>query len=460
MEFSILIVDDDRIVCDSLKRILGDTEYEVKTAYSGNKALEIIDAGVPDLVILDLRLPDMDGLQLLKHLKKENPDVVIILLTAYGNIPIAVEAMKYGAYDFLEKETEPEIVRFAVQKALDNIRLRKEVRLLRQDMLERRNLAKIIAESNAMKDIIKLADQFAESDTTVLLTGETGTGKSLLGEYIHYKSKRFNRPFLTVNCGAIPRELIESELFGYEKGAFTGAHVKGKIGLIEKANGGTVFLDEIAELSLDIQAKLLQVLEKLEFFRVGGVEPIKVDVRFIVATNAKIEKLIEENKFRMDLFYRVNVASLEMPPLRERKEDILPITKYFVQIFNEKFNKNVTSISKAAQQRLNNYSWPGNIRELKNVIERIMILKKNSVIDEDDLCHIQNQLLITTSDSQDSPFCITLGSGKNLLHETQKILIERALNISNNNKTKAAQLLGIARTSLQFYIEKFKIVQS
>jgi len=459
MKFSILIVDDDKIVCDSLKRVLSNTEYEVKAAYSASEALEIVDSLLPDLAILDLRLPDMDGLQLLKHLKKENPEVVTILLTAYGNIPIAVEAMKYGAYDFLEKEAEPEMVRFAVQKALDNIRLRKEVHQLRQDIFERRNLDKIIAESNAIKDIIKLAAQFAESDTTVLLTGETGTGKSLLGEYIHYKSKRFNGPFLVVNCGAIPRELIESELFGYEKGAFTGAHVKGKIGLIEKANGGTVFLDEIAELSLDIQAKLLQVLEKLEFFRVGGVEPIKVDVRFIVATNAKIEKLMEENKFRMDLFYRVNIASLEMPPLRERKEDILAITKHFIQIFNEKFKKNVTSISRAAEHILLNYSWPGNIRELKNVIERIMILKKGSVINEDDLCHIHNQLLVTTTASMENPFCINLGTGKNLLHETQKMLIGHALKISNYNKSKAAQLLGIPRTSLQFYVNKFKIEQ-
>lgn len=457
MKFSILIVDDDQIVCNSLKRILKNDEYRIKIANSAKQALEQIENDPPELVILDVKLPDMNGIDVLKQIKIKDSNLLVIILTAFGNVSLAVEAMKFGAYDFLEKEAEPELVRFSVNKALDNIRLRKEVEELRVSLYNNQNLSQIIAESGLMQDVIALADQFAESDTTILINGETGTGKSLLAEYIHYKSQRFNQVFLTVNCGAIPRELIESELFGYERGAFTGAQRSGKLGLIEKANNGTVFLDEISELSLDLQAKLLQILEKSEFFRVGGVEPVRVNVRFIVATNAQLEELIKNNNFRIDLFYRINVASIHLPALRDRQDDIVPLFKYFINHFNKKFNRSVKKVTKSAEAMFINYFWPGNVRELRNIIERIMLLKKNDVIGETDLCHIQTPKLESTLNPLSFPFCVDLGNGQNLLQEVQKILIQHTLKVADFNKTRAAKLLGIPRTSLQFYIDRYAI---
>ena len=458
MKFNILIVDDDKIVCNSLKRILHNDEYIINSAYTAEEGFDKINKIKPDLVILDYKLPDENGLQVLKQIKENYPQILVIILTAYGNVSLAVEAMKFGAYYFLEKEADPELVRFTVQKAVDTIRLIKEVQEVKQEYILDKDLDRIVSESKAMKEIIELANQFAQSDTIILLTGETGTGKSLIAEYIHYKSQRFNQSFLTVNCAAIPRDLIESELFGYETGAFTGARSKGKIGLIEKTNNGTIFLDEIGELSLDLQSKLLQVLEKSEFFRVGGVESIQVNVRFVVATNADLASMIKENKFRNDLYYRINVASLHIPPIRERAEDIVSLTKYFIDQFNKKFNKNINKITDTAQAILKNYYWPGNIREIRNIIERVMILKKNNIIDENDLCQIQNQIKSSDGGPVSFPFCINLGSGKNLLHEVQTALIKHTLKMTNNNKTKAANLLGIPRTSLQFYIDKYEII--
>lgn len=457
MKFSILIVDDDKIVCNSLKRILGNSEYTIDTAYTAKDGLNKINDKEPDLMVLDYQLPDQNGLQALKQVKDKFPNVLVIILTAYGNVSLAVDAMKYGAYDFVEKEADPELVRFTVQKAIDTIRLKKEVQKLQQDFILNKDVDRIVTNSEVMKNILDLAKQFAQSDSTVLLTGETGTGKSLVAEYIHYKSQRFNQSFLTVNCGAIPRELIESELFGYEQGAFTGARSKGKIGLIEKANNGTIFLDEIGELSLDLQSKLLQVLEKSEFFRVGGVESVQVNIRFLVATNANLTEMIKENKFRNDLYYRINVASLHMPPIRERKEDIISLAKYFINSFNDKLNKRVNKMTNTAETILKNYYWPGNIREIRNIIERIMILKKDSTINENDLCQLQVHDQNISGGPLNFPFCVNLGSGNNLLHEVQTSVIKHTLKMTNNNKTKAAQLLGIPRTSLQFYIDKFEI---
>ncbi len=454
MQFTILIVDDDNIVCNSLKRILENDEYQISAVNTAEHALKSVGEEQPDLMIVDFKLPDMDGIKLLKKVKGAYPQIQVIILTAYGNISLAVEAMKNNAYDFIEKEAEPDMVRFTVQKALDNIRLKKEVQNLRDEQLAKLNLSNIVTESQVMKNLLSLVDQFSESDSTLLLTGETGTGKSIIAEYIHYKSRRFDQPFLTVNCGAIPRELIESELFGYEKGAFTGAHTRGKMGLLEKANHGTVFLDEISELSMDIQAKLLMVLERSEFFRVGGVDPVRVNVRFIVATNADLAKLIQQGQFRKDLYYRINVA-----PLRDRIEDILPLTKYFIDYFNIKFAKKITKITKTAEGILTSYPWPGNIRELRNIMERVMLLKRDEVIHERDFCLLNNHINTAEIGPLELPFCISFGSGKNVLHEAQKVVIEHVLKVTRHNKTKASQMLGIPRTSLQFYIDKFEIAK-
>jgi len=453
MDYRILIVDDERIVRNSLKRLLQQPDCEILTVDSGGEALRYLRKFHPDLMILDYKLGDMDGLQVLKEAKKVSTDLVVIMITAYGTIPLAVEAMKEGVYDFLEKEAAPDMVRFVVQRALDTIRLRKQIEALRKEWMQERGLDPIVAESEAMQQVMRLAGEYAQSDSTLLLWGETGTGKSLIAEWIHCKSQRFSGPFVTINCGAIPKELIESELFGYEKGAFTGADTRGKKGLIEKAHGGTLLLDEISELPLNLQSKLLQVLERGEFFRIGATEPTRVDVRFMAATNANLSKLVEEKAFRMDLFYRINVASLYIPPLRERKEDILPLAYYFVDQFNRKFQKQVREIRKKAQSLLLSYHWPGNVRELRNVIERIMILKKNDVIEAGDL--------VTLQDSERNNLCldeslsVPWGSGKNVLQEVNKRLIERALEMTHSNKTNASALLGIPRTTLHFYIKRF-----
>ena len=381
----ILIIDDDEMVCNSLIRLLESKEYEISVANSGEAALEIIPKSPPDLAILDFKLPKMDGLSVLAYIKEEYPDMQIIMLTAYANISLAVDAMKLGAYDFLEKEAEPELVRFTVQKALDNIRLKKEVQMLRQEFYKGQDLDKIVAESNTMQRILSLAEQFAASDTTTLLTGETGTGKSIIAEYIHFKSPRFNQPFLTVNCGAIPRELIESELFGHEKGAFTGASSM-KRGKFDLANGGTLFLDEIGDMSLKTQAKILRILQEQRFCRVGGSKTIKVDVRIIAATNKDLEEAIKRGEFREDLYFRLNVIPIEVPPLRDRREDIPLLVNEFIEEFRrENIKAPVRTVSPEVIEALKQYDWPGNVRELRNITERMFILSGKSEITLDDL---------------------------------------------------------------------------
>jgi len=457
MKFDILIVDDDKIVCNSLKRILKNNQYITRTANNGPEAIEQVKLSTPDLILLDHRLGDITGMQVLKKVKDMHPDIVVIMITAFGNIALAVEAIKNGAYDFIEKETDPEFVRFVVRKALDTIRLKKEVDELQKEHLANRNLDNIFAESEPMKRALELAKEFAKTDTTILIQGETGTGKSLVAELIHSHSHRFNNRFVNINCGAIPKELIESELFGYEPGAFTGARVKGKLGLIERAHNGIMFFDEIGELPLDLQSKLLQVLERGEFFRIGSVELVKVDVRFIAATNAKLEERVKEKLFRPDLYYRLNVASIHIPPLRERKADILPMAKYFVQKFNQKFRKSVQSFAPPVEAVLQNYHWPGNVRELHNLIERIMILKKTNTIEMCDLQPLGIEGRVETQTEGTCELRVEFGNGENALEKANKSLITQALQLTNHNKSRAAQLLGIPRTTLHFYVDKYGI---
>jgi len=451
-----MILDDEQTVCNSLKRILKKPDREIFVATTADQAQDILSQYNIDLLLLDYRLGKMDGLHFLKQVKDNYPKLLVIMITAYGNIDVAVEAMKSGAYDFIQKREEPEVIVFNVQRALDNLRLKKEVEELRAAFLKNMNLPDIVTHSSAMKNLIHMAEEFAKSDSTILITGETGTGKSLLAEYIHHKSPRFNKPFVSINCSAIPSELIESELFGYEYGAFTGARQKGKKGLIEGAHSGTLFLDEISELSMDMQAKLLHVLEKGSFHRIGALEPTSVDVRFIAATNTKLEERVKEKKFRMDLYYRLNVAQLTIAPLRERKEDIIPLTKIFIEHFNLKFNKNVNKISKEVEKFLMSLPWAGNVRELRNYIERMMILKKGVLVELNDL----NQYHSPASfKNENFPFHIQLEAqdGRNLLHEAQKELIIQVLKLANNNISRAAELLGIPRTSLTSCMQRFDI---
>ena len=458
MLFQILVLDDEILVCNSMKRILEDREKKVLIATTVEQAREILQNTTIDLILLDYKLVDTDGLSVLKEMRENYPETLVVMITAYGNIDIAVEAMKIGAYDFIQKKEEPPFIRFVVQRALDNLRLKKEVEELREAYRQETCARDMVSVSPAMRHVTELAREYAKSDTTVLITGETGTGKNLLARYIHYSSSRFNKPFVTINCTAIPHELIESELFGYEKGAFTGARQKGKMGLIERAHGGTLFLDEIGELPLDLQSKLLHVVEEGEFFRVGAVEPTKVDNRIIAATNCNLQERVQENKFRLDLYYRLNIAELHIPPLRERPEDIIPLAKHFIEELNEKLNKSITKIEPEAEEFLLSSPWNGNIRELRNYIERAMLLKTDSVLRLQDFIGTVPVPGGNNARADNSMFNIHLNpcQGTNLLQQAQKLIISRALEISGNNRSKAARLLGIPRTSLNFYIQKME----
>ena len=460
MKFHIHIVDDEHTVAQSLKRILDTNEREIEISNTGKEAIEKSRQNNFDLFLLDYRLGEMDGIMLLNHLKSINPEAIYIFITAFGNVETAVRAMKAGAFDFIQKDQNPDVIRFTVQRALDTIRLRKEVELLKTSYFHEKGQKQIVAESPVMKEILQIADKYAQTDCTVLITGETGTGKNVLAEYIHYKSNRFNNPFLAINCCTIPPNLMESELFGYEKGAFTGAHTNGKVGLIERADQGTLFLDEIGELTPELQAKLLYIIEKQEFLRIGSVEPLKVNTRIIAATNVNLEKMIEEKTFRNDLYYRLNVATIKLPPLRERKEDIIPLSKIFIDEFNKRFNKNVNKITDDAVDYLVNAPWKGNIRELKNLLERVMILIENEKISYKE---IQTALTPYNHNSgavqNNAFFTIQLNpeKGLNLIQESQKQLLIEALKRCNQNRSAAAKMLGIPRTTLNFYIKRFDL---
>ncbi len=457
LKYDILIVDDELLVRNSLKRLLSHNQWNVSTVGSGTEARQFLAEHPTDLVIVDYKLGDENGLNIVDYVRECCPGAIPIMLTAYGNIPLAVEAIQKGAYDFLQKESDPQLIRHVVEKALEKVRLRKEVEMLQHERLLRATQTTIIGASPAMRRVLAAAKEYARTDTTVLLEGETGSGKSLIAEFIHFSSPRKDGPFVTINCGAIPKELIESELFGYEKGAFTGANHHGKMGLIERADGGTLFLDEIGDLALELQSKLLYVLEKGEFLSVGAVEPTKVDVRFIAATNADLEKRLTAQQFRRDLYYRLNVANIKIPPLRERQEDILPLAKHFVHQLNQKFGKSVSQISPAAENRLLTYSWPGNIRELHNVIERIMLLKRNEIIDEPDL-HFLTGAEWNALDKNRCRIEIDFSTCPNALQEVTRQVVLRAWEVSEHNQTNAARLLGVPRTTLQSYLQKYNLV--
>jgi two-component system response regulator AtoC len=444
--YSILIVDDEVLTLNNLKKALEQDGYEIFLADSGELALDIVEKYKPHLILLDLILPGIDGIEVLKKVKEHDPETIVIMMTAYEIFEKAIEAMKLGAYDYLLKPFKISDLRLTIKRALETLSLK--IRVLGHYQTERGKyyFGKIIAESPQMKEVISIAKKVASSDkTTVLLQGESGTGKELLAKAIHYQSPRAEFPIVEINCAAIPENLMESELFGHEAGAFTDAKRK-KEGLIENADGGTLFLDEIADLPLNLQAKLLRVLEESSFTRLGGNKQIKVNIRVIAATNKNLSKETENGTFRSDLFYRLNVVPITIPPLRERREDIIPLTLHFIQELNNELKKSFKGISKEAAIALLNYPWPGNVRELRNIIERIMSLYN---ADEILLSHLpieiknykkQNEFDIIEKISTSERF-ITLD-------ELEKIYIQKVLQFTNNNKTKAAKILGIHPTSL------------
>jgi two-component system, NtrC family, response regulator AtoC len=455
MKYEILIIDDEPLVRSSLRRLLDHGDWRVTEAGSGAAALKAIRGRTFDVAVIDYRLGDITGMDVLEALRDQSPATMAIVLTAHGNVDLAVDALKKGAYDFLQKDADPQVTRHVVEKALERVRLRKELEQLQEERVGRANLPQIICRSALMKQALETADQYARTAATVLIEGETGVGKSLVAEFVHYASDRSEGPFVTINCGAIPKELIESELFGYDDGAFTGARQQGKKGLVERADGGTLLLDEIGDLSVELQSKLLHVLEKREFLRVGAVEPTKVDVRFIAATNVDLGRRIAEERFRRDLYYRINVAAIHIPPLRERRDDILPLARHFVQKLNEQYGKGVTLLAPDAEAHLRAHAWPGNVRELRNLLERVVLVKRDDTIVAADLA--LNGARPVPAEEGAFVLEVDFDSGEDLLEDVIRRLVLQAWARSEQNQTQAARLLGIPRTSFQTYVQKFQL---
>ncbi|GAB62948.1 MAG: sigma-54-dependent Fis family transcriptional regulator [Candidatus Jettenia sp.] len=380
----ILVVEDDEYVLGSIRILLNKEGYEVNTALNGLEALNLYRRESYDLVIADLKMPQMDGIELLKQLKLEFSDVSLIMMTAYGSIRTAVEAMKMGAYDYVTKPVSAEEIRLVIQRAFERQNLITEIKTLRKELEERFSLDNIIGKSYAMQRVYDLILQVANTDATVLITGETGTGKELVAHAIHHNSKRKNCPFVVINCSALPESLLESELFGHEEGAFTGA-TKQRVGKFEFADTGTVFFDEMGNLPLSMQTKLLRLLQEKSFERIGGNQTIKVDVRVLAATNKDLNKLSEEGCFRKDLYYRLNVIPIQLPSLKERREDIPLLVTHFIEKYNKVFKKEIKSISQNALNIMMSYGWPGNVRELENLVERALIMAKDHIISEIEL---------------------------------------------------------------------------
>ncbi len=453
MKFTILVIDDESILRTSLRIALGAAGYEVLTAQSGEEGLDLFDREKPDLILLDHWLPGINGDEVLRLIRERDNEAPVIIMTAQGSIELAVNSMKLGAFDFLVKPFELDQMENLVKKGLERVRLRREVEWLRAQYQEKFRSGGVIAVSREMKETLELAEKVAKgTDTTVLIEGETGTGKELLAEYIHFLSPRSTFPFIPLNCGAIPKDLFESELFGYEKGAFTGALEKGKMGKVETAEGGTLFLDEVADLPPDAQVKVLRFLEQKEYFKVGGVEKKTADVRIVAATNRDLKTEVEKGNFREDLYFRLNVIKLTIPPLRKRKEDILPLFHFFIMRFNEQFQKHFVLVSPEAEAQLLTYPWPGNIREIRNTAERIILLETgDTVLGSHMACLIRDP-----GEKEDlASFCPS-PHGLNL-EEIEKSCIEEALRLKQGNKVQSARLLGITRSALLYRIEKHGI---
>lgn len=406
--------------------------FAVDTARGGREALSMIESTLPDLVILDYTMPDLTGLDVLKELRNKGNDIPVIIITAYGSVDRAVEAMKAGAYDFITRPFDPDHIDLVVRKALERQTLKLTVEVLTEEVRDRYRL--IVGASPKMKIAVDMAKKAAASISTVLLLGESGTGKELFARFIHNHSERANRPFIAINSIGLSKELLESDLFGHEQGAFTGAH-RMKKGKIELANGGTIFFDEIGDISREMQAKLLRFLQEREFERVGGVTPISVDVRVIAATNRDLSAAVRSAAFRDDLYHRLNVVAIVPPPLRERKEDILILADFFLRKFSSATRRNVTAISDDAQARLLAYDWPGNVRELANVIERAVVLGSETMISAADLpAGLDSQSIATTSESS------AYHEGVNA---ARKEMVIKALRKTGGNRAAAARLLGL-----------------
>jgi DNA-binding NtrC family response regulator len=450
----ILIVDDEAKMRRILELMLSPDGYSIDLAEDGRHALSLLSKQSYDLVITDLNMPNLTGIELLTALSKQPMPPPGIVITAFGSVESAVESMKHGAVDYITKPFEKEMIRIVVSKALANSTLRRENKYLREEIGKKYSPGELVGDSPQMAEIYELVNQVSRTTSTVLITGESGTGKELLARAIHYGSQRSDGPFIAINCASIPDSLLESELFGYEKGAFTGAD-KSKLGKFELANGGTVFLDEIAEMSPYLQAKMLRALQERTFERLGGTKKIEVDIRLIAATNRDLKELIANQQFREDLYYRLNVFPIHLPPLRERKSDIGLLAASFVEKFNQEMGKFVLGFSPEAVGILRSYSWPGNVRELQNVIERAVILCNGGEITAKELNvnRAESSSLLQQTKAIIRSGCVSL-------EDIEKNLIVAALEISNNNQVHAAKLLNTTRNTLCYRMKKFEIAST
>ena len=455
----ILIAEDNQLSRDNLTEILTMSGYETRAVENGRQAMDALVQDKYDLIITDLIMPEVDGLELLKFSKDMNPDNVVIMVTGHGTVHTAVDAMKLGAFDYIVKPVKDDLVKVTIARALSYAKLKEENITLKDQLKDKYDFGKMVGYSDCMKKIFDTIEKVSASDSTILITGDSGTGKELVARAIHFNSDRKSQPLVTVNCGAIPEELLESELFGHEKGAFTGA-IRSRIGRFELAQGGTIFLDEIGDMSPALQVKMLRVIQEKEFERIGGVKTIQVDVRIIAATNQNLEKAVAEKKFREDLFYRINVIPIHLPPLRERGPDIAILANHFLRKFEKLKKKNLSHFSQDALGCLIRYPWPGNVRELENLVEMIVVMKEEGDIEVNDL---PPKLLNPKGQEPPSSCHIYLpANGLNyneMVSQFEKDLLLQALRKSSGVKNRAAKLLNLNRTTLVEKLKRFNLTE-
>ena len=444
----ILVVEDEINIRGALVTLLEKKQYHARGAGTGEEALEQLEAARTDLVLTDLKMPGMGGMEFLRQLKQKWPDTEVLVMTAFGSIDTAVEAMRCGAYDYITKPIDRERFPIVVEKALERHALAFENKQLKDRLDTRARFEQMIGESEPLQRVYGLVEMVADSDVTVLLTGESGTGKELVARAIHHKSRRADGPFVSVNCGALPENLFESELFGYEKGAFTGA-TSNKLGRFELADGGTLLLDEVGELSLKSQVDFLRVLETKEFRRLGGTKIVKVDTRIVAATNRNLQQAVKDGNFREDLYYRLNVVPIHLPPLRERGNDIPLLADRFMNEFSAQHHRKPKEISRQAMRLLRLYAWPGNIRQLRNLTERLVVTVKDPVIEPE---HLPEEIQASSEDAR--TMVVSLGSP---LKDIEREAIRRTLTEVTNHREKAAKLLGISLRALQYKIKQYGI---
>jgi DNA-binding NtrC family response regulator len=449
MDYTILVVEDENVQLESIAGFLSKQGYRVLKSSRPVRALEIAGEEAVDIVLSDFRMPEMSGVELLSALKQRNPGVEVIIMTAYGSVESAIEAMKLGAVDYITKPVDLHRLRVMIRNILERKQLISENRLLRTQLSERFGFQGIVSQSSAMAQVMNIAGRVASSNAAVLITGETGTGKELIAKAVHFSGSRREQPFIVVNCAALPETLLESELFGHEKGAFTGAD-RLRRGRFEMAQGGTLFIDEVGEIPLSLQVKLLRVLQEKTFERVGSSTPLVADVRIVAATNRDLESMILQGSFRADLYYRLNVVSIRIPSLRERRDDIAPLIDAFLQRFSKENSKQITGISREAMDVLMKYSYPGNVRELENIVQQSVVLSRSSTITRDDL-----PIRVSEPHPEGSGMDDMQGTFTEKIEAFEQSMILSAMKVAGNVQTRAAKLLGMSERHLRYKLKKY-----